>query len=36
MEELAVTGPQWLITLGTATLLGIVLTLAVAWWVLWS
>jgi hypothetical protein len=31
-----VTGSQWLFTLGAATLLGIVLTAAVAWWILWS
>ncbi len=30
------TGPQLLFTLFAATLLGIALTLAVAWWILWS
>lgn len=35
-QEHAVTGSQWLFTLGAATLVGIVLTAAIAWWVLWS
>lgn len=35
-EEVAVSGPQWLFTLGAATLIGVALTAAIAWWVLWS
>ncbi len=30
------TGPQWLLTLVAATLVGIVATLGLAWWILWS
>lgn len=29
-------GPQWLLTLAGATLVGVVLTVAMAWWILWS
>jgi hypothetical protein len=31
-----VTGPQWLFTLGAATLVGVAVTAAIAWWILWS
>ncbi len=30
------TGPQWLLTLVAATLLGVLLTAGIAWWILWS
>ncbi len=30
------TGPQWLLALAGATLVGVILTVAMAWWILWS
>ena len=35
-ENDPMTGPQWLFTLAGATILGAVVTAALAWWILWS